>query len=370
MYGAFRSVKAVPQEGMTDQNATRIMAMLHSHTSGLTKGDPISPPIITTAKYLLPDLPDTPYVYGRDINPTVEICEQALNALEDAKTVAFPSGMAAITAGIMSACKPGDRIVVPSDGYFVTRALLDEALGDLGLTVDTMATVDFEGGDLSGYDIVWLETPSNPGLDLCDIAAVAAKLRGTNAKLVVDNTTLTPLLQRPLDLGADMVVASDTKAMAGHSDVLFGHIATRDQALFDKALRWRKLSGAVAGPLEAFLVHRGMMTLELRLARMCKTAQALAKHLPNYAAIQTVKYPNIGFIIGLTFADAAIADRFINDCPAIFPSTSFGGIHTSAERRARWGDAVPEGYVRLSVGCEPTQDLIDAIDETLENIGI
>ena len=365
MRSAFSSAQAVPQGGMTDSNSQRIMAMLHSHTSGLKKGDPISPPIVTTAKYLLPGLPDTPYVYGRDINPTVEICEQALGALEDAQAVAFPTGMAAITAGIMSTCKPGDRIVVPSDGYFVTRALLDEALGDLGLTVDTMATLEFEHADLSGYDVVWLETPSNPGLDLCDIEAVAAKLRGTKAKLVVDNTTLTPLLQRPLDLGADMVVASDTKAMAGHSDALFGHIATRDQALFDKALRWRKLSGAVAGPLEAFLVHRGMMTLELRMARMCETAQALARQFSKYAAIETVKYPDIGFIIGLTFADAATADRFINDCTAIFPSTSFGGIHTSAERRARWGDDVPEGYVRLSVGCEPAQDLMDAIDEAL-----
>ncbi len=346
-----------------------IMAMLHSQTRGLNKGDPISPPIVTTAKYFLPGAPDTPYVYGRDINPTVEATEAALAALENAKTVAFPTGMAAITAGLMTAAKPGDSIVVPSDGYFVTRALLDEALGGLGLTVDTLATTAFETTELSAYDLVWLETPSNPGLDLCDIAKVAAKLKGTKTRLVVDNTTLTPLLQRPLDLGADMVVASDTKAMAGHSDVLFGHIATRDDDLFNKALRWRKLCGSVADPHAAFLVHRGMMTLELRLSRMCSNAEALnallAKTIIGGSSLQSIKYPGIGFVLGLTFIDAETAERFINDCPAIFASTSFGGVHTSAERRARWGDDVPEGYVRLSVGCEPEAALLNAIEKTL-----
>jgi cystathionine gamma-lyase len=356
---------------MDSDTQKRIMAMLHAQMDGLKKGDPISPPIVSTAKYLLPGEPDTPYVYGRDINPTVEAAEAALNAIEGAKTVAFPTGMAAITAGLMITCKPGDRIVVPSDGYFVTRALLDEALGGLGLTVDLLKTTEFETADLTAYDVVWLETPSNPGLDLCDIAKVAAKLKGTQTKLVVDNTTLTPLLQRPLDLGADLVVASDTKAMAGHSDVLFGHIATRDDALLKKALRWRKLCGSVAGPWEAFLVHRGLMTLELRLARMCSNARTLYHRLAaslGTSKLQLIKYPNIGFVMGLTFADTETADRFINGCPAIFPSTSFGGIHTSAERRARWGDDVPDGYVRLSVGCEPEAALIEAIEATLATL--
>ncbi len=356
---------------MDSQTQKRIMAMLHAQTNGLNKGDPISPPIVSTAKYLLPGEPDTPYVYGRDINPTVEATEAALAALEEAKTVAFPTGMAAITAGLMATCEPGDRIVVPSDGYFVTRALLDEALGGLGLTVDLLKTTEFETADLSAYQVVWLETPSNPGLELCDIAKVAAKLKGTDTKLVVDNTTLTPLLQRPLDLGADMVVASDTKAMAGHSDVLFGHVATRDEALFQKAVRWRKLCGSVAGPWEAFLVHRGLMTLELRMDRMCSNARELYHRLAQkvgQSKLEKLKYPNIGFVMGLTFADTETADRFINDCPAIFPSTSFGGIHTSAERRARWGDDVPGGYVRLSVGCEPQAALIEAIEASLATL--
>ncbi len=352
---------------MTIENDPHIMAMLHAHTKGLEKGDPISAPIVSTAKYFLPGAPDTPYVYGRDINPTVEITEAALGALEQARTVAFPTGMAAITAALMSTVKSGDRIVVPSDGYFVTRALLEETPIGLALHVETLATTQFETADLSQYDVVWLETPSNPGLDLCDIGAVAAKLKGTETLLVVDNTTLTPLLQRPLDLGADLVVASDTKAMSGHSDVLFGHIATRDIVLFDKARRWRKLCGSVAGPWEAFLVHRGMMTLELRMARMCSNARALTGLFGRHTAIEAMTYPDIGFVIGLTFSSQDKAEAFINDCSAIFPATSFGGIHTSAERRARWGDNVSEAYVRLSVGCEPEAELLHSIGATLND---
>jgi len=139
----------------------------------------------------------------------------------------------------------------------------------------------------------------------------------------------------------------------------------RNQALFDKAVRWRKLCGSVAGPWEAFLVHRGLMTLELRLARMCSNARALVPILEASPATQAVRYPGIGFVIGATFSGRAAAEQFIADCPAIFPSTSFGGVHTSAECRARWGDDVPDGYVRLSVGCEPEAALLDAIETTL-----
>ena len=215
---------------------------------------------------------------------------------------------------------------------------------------------------------MWVETPSNPGLDLCSIRSVADAAKDSGATLVVDNTTLTPLLQRPLDLGADLVVSSDTKAMAGHSDCLYGHVATRDEALFQKAWRWRKVSGAIPDPFASFLVHRGLMTLELRLQRMCANAAELVDRLDGHPAIKQLKYPGMGFLIGLTFESEAIAERFIDDCPAIFASTSFGGIHTSAERRARWGDDVAAGFVRLSVGCEPTDALIQAIEATLETV--
>lgn len=353
---------------MNRDSSDLIMAMLHARSGQLENGDPISPPIVTTAKYKLSGIPDTPYTYGRDINPTVEATEAAISALEQAPVIAFPSGMAAITAGLMATVKAGDRVLVPSDGYYVTRVLLGEILSDHDIHVDAIPTKAFAAADLSSYAVVWAETPSNPGLDLCSIRSLADSAKASGATLIVDNTTLTPLLQRPLDLGADMVVSSDTKAMAGHSDCLFGHVATRNETMFQKAWKWRKVSGSIPDPFSSFLVHRGLMTLELRLERMCANAQAIVDRIEGHTAIESMKYPGIGFVIGLTFATETLAEQFIDDCPVIFASTSFGGIHTSAERRARWGDEVSAGFVRLSVGCEPTDALVAAIEATLETL--
>ena len=350
---------------MDKENSQRIMAMLHARSGNLENGAPISPPIVTTAKYALAGTPNTPYTYGRDINPTVEAAEAAIAALEEAPVIAFPSGMAAITAGLMVTAKAGDRVLVPSDGYYVTRLMLEDILSGHDITFDAIPTKDFATTDLSSYQVVWVETPSNPGLDLCSIRSVAEAAKAAGATLVVDNTTLTPLLQRPLDLGADLVVSSDTKAMAGHSDCLYGHVTTRNEDLLAKAIKWRKVSGSIPDPFPSFLVHRGLMTLELRLQRMCANAEALVAAIDGHPAIETLKYPGMGFVLGLTFDGEAKAEAFINDCPAIFASTSFGGVHTSAERRARWGDDVPAGFVRLSVGCEPTDALIPAIEASL-----
>lgn len=350
---------------MDKENAKRIMSMLHARSGRLSNGEPISPPIVATAKYALSGTPDTPYTYGRDINPTVEAAEAAISALENAPVVAFPSGMAAITAALMASVVAGDRVLVPSDGYYVTRVLLEDILAGHDIHFDAIPTQSFAAADLSPYAVIWCETPSNPGLDLCSIRSIAESAASTGGKVIVDNTTLTPLLQRPLDLGADMVVSSDTKAMAGHSDCLFGHVATRDETLFAKVAKWRKVSGSIPDPFAAFLVHRGLMTLELRLERMCANAEIIAGQIEDHKAIETVKYPGVGFVLGLTFATEAKAEAFINDCPAIFASTSFGGIHTSAERRARWGDDVPAGFVRLSVGCEPISELLPAIEASL-----
>lgn len=353
---------------MKDENANRLMAMLHARSGQLENGAPISPPIVTTAKYALAGTPNTPYTYGRDINPTVEATEAAIAALEDAPVIAFPSGMAAITAALMATTKAGDRVLVPSDGYYVTRVLLEEIFAAHGIQFDTIPTRDYASLDPTPYAVIWVETPSNPGLDLCSIRSVVAATEASNTRVIVDNTTLTALLQRPLDLGADLVVSSDTKAMSGHSDCLYGHVATRDSALFETIAKWRKVSGSIPDPFPSFLVHRGLMTLELRLDRMCANANALMSVFEDHPAIEWVKYPGIGFLIGLTFAGADRAEAFINTCPAIFASTSFGGVHTSAERRARWGDEVADGFVRLSVGCEPTDALVSAIEGTLAKL--
>ncbi|MDJ0919733.1 MAG: cystathionine gamma-lyase [Henriciella sp.] len=362
----------------------RLLKMLHQRSSRLQDGEPLSPPVVTTAKYRLDPQPGTEFSYGRDANPTVMEVEAAIGALEEAECVAFPSGMASITAALMVCLRQGGRILVPSDGYYTIRLLLEDFLVEMGLDIVTCPTRDYATQDLAGFDLVWIETPSNPGLDVCDIAEICTRAKVAGAKTVVDNTSATPLLQQPLDLGADMVVSSDTKAMSGHSDVLFGHVASRDADLLAKARSWRKLSGAVAGPFEAFLVHRGLMTLDVRLERMCTSAQRLAELFVQSNKLETVRYPGLpadpsfalaqeqmvkpGFVIGLYFANEAMAEAFIANCTMVFPATSFGGVHTSAERRARWGDDVPAGFVRLSVGCEPEAALVAAVREALDGL--
>jgi cystathionine gamma-lyase len=244
-----------------------------------------------------------------------------------------------------------------------------------------LATTDYDDADLTGAALVYIETPSNPGLEVCDIAAIAARAKAAGARVVVDNTTMTPYLQRPLDLGADLVVAADTKAPGGHSDLLAGHVAGRDAALMTRVRDWRRLSGATLGPFEAWLLHRGLETLELRLSRMCASAQVIAERLAAHPAVQALRYPGLasdashrmlggqmangGFLISFTLADAGVAERFLSACPYLAQSTSFGSTHSSAERRARWGDAVPEGFIRLSVGIEPVDVLWQAIDAAL-----
>ena len=206
--------------------------------------------------------------------------------------------------------------------------------------------------------------------------------RAGDAIVAVDNTMMTPLEQRPLDLGADLLVCADTKAVNGHSDVLFGHVASREATLLDAVRDWRRIAGAIPGPFEAWLVHRGLETLELRFARMSANALALAQRLREHAAVRAVTYPGLpahpahelaraqmtsfGSIVGMTLADRAAADRLIDACRFVRAATSFGGVHTSAERRARWGDQVPEGFIRLSVGCEPIEPLWQDVKRALD----
>lgn len=371
---------------MTDQPSPdqRMMDLLHGRAAGLSKGESLTPPIVNAAKYALPGAPEHAFPYGRFDNPTWQSVEAAIGALEDAETVCFPSGMAAVTAAIMASLKPRARVLLPSDGYYTVRVLLDEFFRQHEIDVTEIPTAAMSAHAVDGYDLVWIETPSNPGLDVCDIAAIAARTHAAGGLVCVDNTTATPLLQQTLDLGADITVSSDTKALAGHSDVLFGHVSSRNVALMARVRDWRKLSGSTPGPAEAYLAYRGLMTLELRLARMCDSAAELANLFYSHKAVEAVRYPGLaddpsfrlasaqmdkpGFVIGLTFADEATAEKFITDCPAIFAATSFGGIQTSAERRARWGDAVPHSYVRLSVGCEPKDALISAIHGTLDSL--
>ena len=366
---------------MTDNSQhDRIARLLHHRAHRLAKGDPVAPGIVSATTYHLPDT-DAAFKYARMSTPTWQEVEEQLAILEDAPTVSFPSGMAAITAALFATLKSGDHLIIPSDGYYVTRVLGTEFLAGLGIRVTEVPTTAFASADFTGAAVVYLETPSNPGLDVCDIAAVAARAHAKGAKVIVDNTTMTPLLQRPLDLGADIVVAADTKAPSGHSDVLFGHVATRDAALLQRMHDWRRISGSVPGSFEAWLVHRGLETLELRLERMCRSAQIIATRLLTHSRLKSLRYPGLasdpsheisarqmqgfGFLLTFELDSAARAEAFLSACPYIAQTTSFGGTHTAGERRARWGDQVPPGFIRLSIGCEPTEPLWTAIETAL-----
>ncbi len=211
--------------------------------------DPVGPVIVPSSVFFLPGDPAGPYQYARWSNPTWTALEEALSILEDAESVIFPSGMAAEAAILCSLLKPGDRVLLPSDAYYTTRALAERYLAPAGVSIVTCPSADFDRQDFAGLRLVWIETPSNPGLDICDIRKAAAKGRQAGATVIVDNTTATPLGQRPIALGADAVVSSDTKAINGHSDVVFGHLASRDSALIAAVRDWRKLSGAIPGPV-------------------------------------------------------------------------------------------------------------------------
>jgi cystathionine gamma-lyase len=363
-----------------DDMADRVARMLHHRASALRLGDPVAPPLVPATTFHLPGTEVPRYSYGRSAQPTWDVVEDQLAILEGAEVVAFPSGMAAITAALFACLKTGDRVVIPSDGYYATR-LLGQVLGTFGVSVTEVPTASYAAAEFAGASVVYVETPSNPGLDVVNLTDTVARAHAAGAKVVVDNTAMTPFLQRPLDFGADLVVAADTKAPAGHSDVLFGHVAGRDAALTAKVRDWRRISGAIPGPFEAWLVHRGLETLEVRLSRMCASAQIIAARLGADPRVRGLRYPGLpydpshaiaarqmsgfGFLIGFELEGQAEADAFLDACPFVAQTTSFGGTHTSAERRARWGDAVAPGFLRLSVGVEPVEPLWAAIARAL-----
>lgn len=356
-------------------------------TDAVTKGrpgDPVTPPIVLSGVFFLPGDPAGPYQYARWSNPTWTALEESLAILEDAETVIFPSGMATVAAVLSSQLKPGDRVLLPSDAYSTSRILADKYLGTAGIHVLTCPSADYDKQDFTGLRMVFIETPSNPGLDVCDIRKAVAKAKQARAILVADNTMPTPLGQRPLDLGVDVVVSSDSKAINGHSDVVFGHVASRQPDLIAAVRDWRKIYGAIPGPFESWLVNRGLETLEVRFERMCNSTEALATRLSEHPKVSAVRFPGLpahpayavaksqmlrfGMILGVTLNDKASAEKFINNCRVIRPTTSFGGLHTSAERRARWGDKVPEGFVRVSVGCEPLEQMWKEMKAALDGL--
>lgn len=327
-------------------------------------------------------------VYARYDNPTLRDFETSIGDLDGGRTLAFASGMAAMSAVFYGCLSSGQRLLIPSDGYFTVRLMADAHLRRFGIEVATVPTAEVEqrlrAGDVAGAALILVETPSNPGLDVCDLAAVAELTHAQGGLLAVDNTTATPLGQRPLQLGADLVVASDTKALAGHSDVLMGHVTVRDDELFTRIKSWRDQTGAVPGPFETWLVHRSLGTLDLRLARQADNAATIAEVLASHPQVSDVRWPwrsgdrsyeiarrqmlrPMG-VVSATLASADAVRRLLAASELLTAATSFGGLHTTVDRRAQFGDSVTEGFIRISCGCEDTVDLVEDLTCALRAI--
>ncbi len=347
---------------------------------------PATPPLVPASIYVSEGEPRRERAYGRDGNPGWEALEEALGGLEDAEAVVFASGQAASMALMLTLAKGRDRIVLPADGYYGARVLADtlRPYGAAPVHVDLRDLAAVARELKAAPSVLWAETPANPLLRVADLSGLAGAAAAADAPMVVDNTTATSLLQRPLDWGAAASLYSLTKAISGHSDVIAGAVVSRDSELLNGLRAWRSSGGAILGPFEAWLALRGLKTLPLRIARQSDSALRIARHLAAHPRVRAVHYPGAessalaiagrqmpnGFGPLLSFEvtpdQAEAADRVVTSARLILPATSFGGVESTWERRARWpGETAPDGLIRLSVGVEPTANLIADIDHAL-----
>ncbi|SDQ75355.1 PLP-dependent aspartate aminotransferase family protein [Quadrisphaera sp. DSM 44207] len=353
-----------------------------------TPDAPVNPELVLTSTYHSSQEP-TARMYARFANPTWEALEEVLEALEGAPARVFASGMAAVSA-VLDRVPPGGLVLTPRGAYNTTLALLDElaAAGRLRVRrLDTTDTAAVEAA-LDGAALLWLESPTNPLLEVADLRALCAAARAAGALAVVDNTFATPLVQRPLDLGADVVVHSVTKFLAGHSDVVLGAVVTADADLLGALHRSRTLHGAVPGPFEVWLALRGVRTLSVRLERSQASAAELARRLREHPAVSRVRHPSLpddpghalalaqmrgfGAVVSLEVRGGAAAADAV--CAAVrlwLPATSLGGVESTLERRRRHAsepDVVPEALLRLSVGVEDVEDLWSDLAQALDAV--
>jgi len=299
------------------------------------------------------------FYYQRFAHPTGVEAERALGELDGGHALLFPSGAGATTALVLAFCKPGDTIALAAGAYFGTAATFRE-LEPWGLR---FVEFDQTGRPPDGVDLVWVEAPSNPFLTMPDLSAAAAH----PARVVVDATAATPVHLRPLEHGADFVLHSATKYLAGHDDALLGVVVSRSP---DDAARLRELrgrTGIVAAPDACFLLLRGLKTLELRVRRQTESADELARRLGAHPKVLTVRYAGIGGLLSFDVAGAAEAHTVETSLRTITNATSLGGVGSVLESRARWeGDRVPPGLLRLSVGLEPVEELWADLERALE----
>ncbi|GGK28443.1 putative cystathionine gamma-lyase [Pilimelia terevasa] len=348
-------------------------------------GEPLLPgPVFAAPFHLDPADPTGADTYARTDNPTRRLFEAAVGELEGGTAVAYASGLAAVTGALLAVLAAGDTVVLPADGYHSTPAFGVETLAPLGVRVRTAPTAGPVPA-LDGVRLVLVEAPANPGLDLPDLAGLVAAARAAGTLVAVDSTAATPLGLRPLDHGADLVLASGTKALSGHSDLLIGYAATRDPELAALLRARREHSGAVPGPFDCWLAHRSLATLDLRLARQGVNAAAVAALLAARPEVTGVRWPGLPTdpaydrarellrrppgLVAAVFPDAAHVTRLLRHSRLAAAATSFGGLHTTVDRRAVWGDHVPPGFVRISCGIEDTADLVADLTDALDAAG-
>ncbi|MFD1721930.1 trans-sulfuration enzyme family protein [Amnibacterium endophyticum] len=337
---------------------------LHLSTRAITAGRPapgpdvpLNPPLVLASTYGSFGEME----YGRYANPTWSAFEEALGALEGGRCVSFASGMAAIGA-VLDLVPVGGLVVAPRHSYTGTVMRLRQ-LEERGAV--RVAWVDVTDARqvvhaAEGAALVWLESPTNPALELADVPAVVRGAHAAGALVAVDNTFATPVLQRPVEHGADLVVHAVTKYLGGHSDLLMGAVVTPDEDLAARVTAQRSLHGAVPSPFEAFLALRGMRTLAVRVERAQASAQRLVRRLEGHAGVVEVRYPGFGGIVSVVLPDAAAADALVHGVRLWIAATSLGGVESTLERRRRWAaeaPTIPEGLVRLSVGLEDPDDL-------------
>jgi cystathionine gamma-synthase len=330
-----------------------------------------------------------PIGYGRYGNDTWSATESAISALEGGRSLIFSSGMAAISAAF-SILPWGARIVASNQGYSGVMTLLDQysKSGRLKVSLVDISHTDEVLAQLPGADLLWLESPTNPCLDVAELPQLISAAKAAKILVMVDNTFATALTQRPLEMGADVVMNSVTKFLSGHSDVLMGSLSTNSAELFASLESSRKFNGSIAGPFEAWLALRGIRTFPLRFAQSCKSAQELAQRLSAHPKVSRVRYPGLvtdsqherakkfmatyGAVLSFEIIGSGQdADRVCDSSSIITHATSLGGVESLWERRRRWpieSPSVPETLIRFSVGCEDVEDLWEDIQRALSAI--
>lgn len=330
------------------------------------------------------------YTYSREENPTREMLEGALAALEDGKeALAFGSGLAAVTS-VVQAMEPGDHLIFPDDVYHGLRKVVNGVFAKAKLEVSFVDITDpgaVRAAVKPNTRLIWVETPSNPMLKICDLAAIAGIARKANAISVADGTFATPVLQRPMDFGIDMVMHSTTKFISGHSDVVGGVLITKhDNYAFERARNFQHYGGAIPSPFDCWLARRGIDTLPLRVRQSSANAMALALWLQAHPAVEQVHYPGLASHPGHELARRQMHDGFggmlsfqirggkaealaVTGRVRVFTrATSLGGTHSLIEHRASTEgptSRTPQNLLRLSVGIENVQDLTADLDAAL-----